>query len=177
MNEDKFTLPYSNEDDRAFGLAGMAIGMASLDALDRLVSVSLDSEGPMVTFSHNYYFSGSPSISPKTVWENLVSNFQLTSAMVLSNVMARSIVRQRRAVPDDVLKAIRTEMEEEGREECALELDEIDDMFDRTVTYTRRLFSNPRLQPAVEQFARVLAMKRTLSGRELGDELRLLQIF
>ena len=50
------TLTYLNEDDKAYGLAGMAISLAALDAIDRVAGVSLDSDGPMVTFSHQYYF-------------------------------------------------------------------------------------------------------------------------
>ena len=54
--DESLTLHYSNEDDRAYGLAGMAISLAALDAIDRISSVSLDAEGPMVTFSHSYYY-------------------------------------------------------------------------------------------------------------------------
>ena len=31
----QLTLKYQNEDDKAYGLAGMAIALAALDALDR----------------------------------------------------------------------------------------------------------------------------------------------
>ena len=34
MSTDKLTLAYLNEDDRAYGLAGMAISLAALDAID-----------------------------------------------------------------------------------------------------------------------------------------------
>ena len=62
-----FNLTYQNEDDRAYGLAGMAISLAALDALDNVVFVSLDSDGPMVHFTHSYYLCGSPVLSPKAV--------------------------------------------------------------------------------------------------------------
>lgn len=103
MSTDNLTLSYRNEDDRAYGLAGMAISLAALDAIDRVAAVSLDSDGPMVSFSHEYYFSGSPSVSPKATWSNLLHNFYITSAMVVSNVMARSMVRLGREVPDSIL--------------------------------------------------------------------------
>ena len=70
MSQQTLTLAYLNEDDRAYGLAGMMISLASLRAIDRVAEVSLDSEGPMVEFSHEYYFPGSPSISPKSTWDN-----------------------------------------------------------------------------------------------------------
>ena len=56
----QLTLKYQNEDDKAYGLAGMAIALAALDALDRVAGVSLDSDGPMVTFSNEFYFSALP---------------------------------------------------------------------------------------------------------------------
>ncbi len=65
--KEELTLEYTNEDDRAYGLAGMAISVAALDAFDRIAEVSLDGDDDtMVEFSNEYYFSGSPSISPKS---------------------------------------------------------------------------------------------------------------
>lgn len=170
------TLAYKNEDDKAFGLAGMAISLAALDAIDRVAGVSLDSEGPMVTFSHQYYFTGSPSISPKSTWDNLIHNFYITSAMVLSNVMARSLVRLKDDVPADVLDTIHNEIIMEGRETCSLEDDEIETIYDKTRVYMGRIFRNPRLHPAINDFAHLLARRRSLSGNEIIDELRALSI-
>ena len=170
------TLAYQNEDDRAYGLAGMTISLAALDAIDRVSEVSLDADGPMVTFSHEYYFSGSPSISPKTTWNNLVHNFYLTTAMVVSNVMSRSLVRLGEEIPKEVEKQIREQVAEEGRETCALEDDEIDRLYAKTTGYMRRIFGNPRIRPAIGEFARVLSRRRQLSGMEIVDELRMLEI-
>ena len=170
------TLAYTNEDDKSYGLAGMAISLAALDAIDRVASITLDTNGPMVTFSHQYYFSGSPSISPKTTWDNLLHNFYITSAMVLSNVMARSMVRLREDVPAELLKQIHDEMVEEGRETCSLEEDEVDTLYDKTRTYMGRIFRNPRLHAAINDFAHLLSRRRSLSGNEIIDELRALSL-
>ena len=172
----ELTLSYLNEDDRAYGLAGMAISLAALDALDRVASVSLDADGPMVTFSHLYYYSGSPSISPKTTWNNLLHNLYLTSAMVVSNVMSRSLVRLHKEVPEEITSKIRSVIADEGRDSCQLDDDEIDALFNKTQSSMRRIFRNPRLHPAIDEFARTLSRRRTLSGKELLDELRILQI-
>lgn len=176
MNTEKLTLSYLNEDDRAYGLAGMAISVAALDAIDRIAKVSLDSEDTMISFSHEYYFTGSPSISPKSTWNNLIQNFYITSAMVISNVMARSMVRLGTEVPDDIMERIRTEMEEEGSDSCSLETDEVDSLYHKTTTGMRRIFANRRLHPAIEEFARTLSRRRTLSGMEIYDELRSLRL-
>lgn len=169
-------LSYINDDDRAYGLAGMTISLAALDALDRVVCVSLDSDGPMITFSTDFYFNGSPSVSPKAAWQNMLQNFNLTSAMVLSNVMAREMVRMHREVPADVISALRKDITLEGKESCSLDEDETEALFDRVNGYMRRIFRNERLHPAIDELVRVLSRRRTLSGSEIADELHLLQI-
>lgn len=170
------TLEYLNEDDKAYGLAGMAVSLAALDAIDRIVGVSLDAEGPMVTFSNEFYFSTSPAISPKVTWNNLLQNLYLTSAMVMSNVMSRSLVRMKRDVPKELMDSIHKEIAEEAKDICSLDEDEIDNIFDRTRMQMGRIFRNPRLHPAIDDFARTLSLKRTLSGNEIVDELRQLSI-
>ncbi len=174
--EDTIRLAYSNEDDRAYGLAGMAISLAALDAFDRVAEISLDGGETMVEFANEYYFSGSPSISPKSTWDNMVQNFHITASMVISNVMSRSMVRMHRDIPVEILGAIHDEIVREGKESCGLEDDEIDALFNRMLSYSRRIFANPRLHPAINEFARTLARRRTLSGTEIRDELRLLQL-
>lgn len=170
------TLAYLNEDDRAYGLAGMAISLAAFDAMDRVAEITLDTDGPMVTFSNEYYFSGSPSISPKATWRNLISNFRITSAMAMANLLSRSIVRMKEGMPEDTLVLLHQAMVEEGRESCSLEEDEVDEMYRSTLAYSKRIFGNPRLHPAIDEFARILSRRRTLSGREITDELHLLQL-
>ncbi len=170
------TLNYLNEDDRAYGLAGMVISLASLNAIDRIAEVSIDSDGPMVEFSYEYYFPGSQVISPKATWDNLVQNFHITTSMVVSNVLARSVVRMKEEVPDEIMKDIYAEVEREGRDTCSLEADEIENLFNNALMRSRRLFRNPRLHPAIDEFARIISRRRSLSGMEIRDELHLLQL-
>lgn len=170
------TLTYLNEDDRAYGLAGMVISLASLHAIDRVAEVWLDADGPMVEFSHRYYFPGSPSISPKTSWDHLVQNFHLTTSMVVANVLARSVVRLKEEVPSEVMDEIYTVVEREGRDTCSLEDDEIENLYNNALQRARRLFHNPRLHPAIDEFARLISRRRRLSGMEIADELHTLQL-
>lgn len=176
MEKDTFTLAYLNEDDRAYGLAGMAISLAALDAIDRVISVSLDSDGPMVSFAQGYFFNGSPSVSPKATWNNMVHNFYITSAMVVSNVMARTLVRRHSEVPSDIMDAIREEMRIDGNDVCSLDPDEIESLYNKTTMGMRRIFGNPRLHGPIADFARTLSRRRTLSGNEIYDELRALRL-
>lgn len=171
-----FELRYSNEDDRAYGLAGMAISMASLDALDRITEIYLDAEGPMVIFSQQYYYSSSPAVSPKAVWENLLNNFQITTSLVIANVMARSLVRLGAEAETEIFNEIRNLVREEGRDICSLDDEESDEVFDKMMRHSRRLFYNPRLHPAVRQLAGVISRRRRLSVLDLAEELELLRI-
>ena len=172
----EFTLPYADEDDRAYGLAGMAISTASLDALGRIAEVWLDSRGPMVTFAHDYYVASSPAMSPKTVWNHLMENFQLTTSLVLGNVMARTLVRHGRPAGADVIETVRNLVREEGRDYCSLEEEEADLVFDKLLNHSLQLFHNPRLHPAVRELAGVLMRRRRLSVFDLAEELQLLRI-
>jgi hypothetical protein len=90
--------------------------------------------------------------------------------------MARSVVRLKKDVPTSLLNEVRKAIADEGKETCSLEDDEIDDLYRRTLSYTRRLFNNPQLKPAIAQFAGVLSRKRTLTAVELRDELERLSI-
>ncbi|MDE6078087.1 MAG: hypothetical protein K2G29_10175 [Muribaculaceae bacterium] len=170
------TLSYLNEDDRAYGLAGMVISLASLHAIDRVAEICLDSKGPMVEFSHRYYFAGSPSMSPKASWDHLVQNFHLTTSMVVANVLARSVVRLKEDAPASVMDEIFSEVEREGRDTCSLEDDEIENLYNNALQRARRLFRNPRLHPAIDELVKVISRKRRLSGMEIADELHLLQL-
>lgn len=169
-------LIYENEDDKAYGLAGMAISVASLDALDRITEIFIDAEGPMVNFSNDYYFSSSPSVSPKSVWNNLLRNFHLTASMVMGNVMARSMVRLGEELDSMIIDTIRELVRVEGRESCELEQEEADAIFDKVLRHSRRLFYNPRLHPAVKQLAGVISRRRRMSVLELAEELEYLKI-
>ena len=96
--------------------------------------------------------------------------------MALSNVYARSVVRMKHDAPQESLDAIYREVKAEGEETCGLEEDEINALYNNTLTLARRIFNNPRRHPAIEQFAGVLSRRRVLSGMEIQDELHALQL-
>jgi hypothetical protein len=170
------TLQYKDDDDRAYGLAGMAISLAALDAIDVVTSVSLDNDGPMVTFSEEFYLIGSPSISPKIRWNNMLHNLYITSAMVISNLMARSLTRDGKEIPSNVQKEVRQQIAREGKEICQLEEDEIEQLFMKTQHHMHQIFSNRMLRPAIGEFAKRITQRRTLSAHEIVDELESLHI-
>lgn len=169
-------LIYKNEEDRAYGLAGMVIAVASMNAIDRVAMVELDSDGPMVTFSHEFYFPGSQAASPKALWHKLVDNFQITSAMAIGNVLSRRMIHEHTMEVEDMLRPLREVIMQEGEEVCSLESDETDRLFNRMLSHSNRIFGNRRLSPFIDEFAGIIARKRRLSGREIEEELALLQM-
>lgn len=162
---------YRNEDDKAYGLAGMIITLGAFDALELVHSVSLDADGPMVEFSEEYYHLLSPSISPKSVWEAMRRNFYITSAMVVGNVMARSLVRDGHNTPDAILSSIRNVMKEEGSESLDLEEDETDMLYRHLLQRNMQIYLNPRMHSKVQTLSRRLALRRNLSVTDLISEL------
>ena len=154
----------------------MAISLASLDALDRIDDVFLDADGPMVNFNHTYFVSLSPSVSPKSVWNTMLGNLHLTASLVMSNVMARSLVRMGEEPGREVLDTLRDIVREEGVEMCSLDEDEADLLFNRVLMQSKRLFMNPRLHPAVAELAEVITRRRRLTAMDIAEELDLLRL-
>lgn len=167
---------YDNDDDRAYGLAGMCIGMAALDAVERIALVDLDADGPMVSIAGEYLYDLSGHCSPKEVWSAMLHNFYLTASMSLANVLSRSMIRLQAGLPTDILTTIHEAVIAEGKESCQLEEDEAEALYNRSLTTMRRVFANPRLREPVRELAGTLSRARRLSGGDIADELRRLGI-
>jgi len=172
----KNILGYRNEDDRCYGLAGMAISLASLNALDSVASVSIDYAGPMVRFTGEYYYGGSPSVSPKAAWHHLIENYRLTSSLAVGNILARCLIRDGGTDPTDMLEDLLITMRAEGAEICQLEDDELDNLITNILSRSQRIFGNPRLMPALNDLAGIIRTQRELSGRSLAEEMHMLRL-
>ena len=86
-------LKYSDDNDRSYGAAGMAIGLVVYDGEDMLASITLDGDpNDMVSMSPDFYFAGNPGVSAKTAWNQILKNYNLGIAMVMSNLLCRNLV-------------------------------------------------------------------------------------
>ena len=67
---------YKNEDDKCYGLTGMAIALVVFDGEDYLTTINLDAETSkeMMDFTDDFYFSGNPEFSAKNVWNQILKN-------------------------------------------------------------------------------------------------------
>ncbi|MDE6370323.1 MAG: hypothetical protein K2K92_02400 [Duncaniella sp.] len=170
-------LRYTDDTDRAYGAAGMAIGMVVYDGDHVLYSIDMDNpEGTMLTLSPDFFFAGNPRVSPKAAWSQMVSNFNLGIAMLISNVMCRHLVHSAHDIPDEVSSLLRDLAHQEGAVACDLENDEIDRLFDKSFNYLRRVFSHRGVQAVAHDFASEISTRRTLSRLDALELLQALQM-
>lgn len=171
--EDK--LGYKNEDDRCYGLTGMTVAVVVFEGDRFLSAVNLDGgSGSMMEMTDDFYFTGSPALSAKSVWNRILQNYNLTLAMSLANVMCRTMVRDRKPLPADVRDYLRRMSIEQGNESCSLEEDESGRLFDKNYTYLTRVFNHTGVAGLCHDFADTLKRRRRLTRREILDELRAL---
>lgn len=170
-------LKYIDDTDKCYGVTGMAIGIVALDAESLLESLSLDAEpGNSVKFTADYYFSGNPRLSARIAWNQILKHFQLSTAMLISNVMCRSYVNSRSAISREMKDAMLGYVAQEGRETCSLDDDEVNKLFTNSFNYLHRLFSHQGVQSVAADFARTLTARRQLSRSEVIEELRALSM-
>lgn len=168
---DYSSLKYSDENDRAHGLAGMAVAMVAYNAQDYIVSISLDSTpGQGLTLAPEFGFNGNPRLSAKLAWKQILEQFELSAAMIMGNAVCRACVGQRRRPTDDVLHTLRTLISEEGKH-CELEDDEIDRLFNKNINYITRLFTHPGVMSVTTDFVSTVKNRRSLSASEILDKL------
>ncbi len=166
---------YADDSDRAYGAAGMAIGLVVYDGDDILYSIDLDAEpADILTLSPDFFFAGNPGVSAKAAWTQLVKNFNLGVAMLISNVMCRHMVHSGHDVPANLTLELKALAHEEGAVACALEDDEIDRLFDKSYNYLRRVFAHRGVQAVAHDFASTLATRRTLSRLDVLEQLHAL---
>lgn len=171
------SLKYKDDEDKTYGVAGMAVGMVIFDGEDLLSQIAIDNEPHnVIEFTGEFYFSGNPHLSPKRAWNQILQHYNLSMAMLIANVMCRSIVMKKKSVTVDIKKAIHKIIEEEGRNSCSLENDEIDNLFEKNYNYLYRIFSHHGVQSIISDFVDTLKSKRTLSRNEVLDELKSLSM-
>ena len=170
-------LSYTSDADRAYGAAGMAIGLAAFDGEEYIISIDIDRE-PMniLDLRADFYFSGNPEFSAKSAWNRLLHNFNLSLVMMISNVMCRNMVQSKLTVNSALHKLIRDTALDEGRRTCGLDDDEFDRLFEKDFNYLNRLFSHYGVKNVADSFARTISSRRALSHMEVLDSLQSLQM-
>lgn len=171
------SLKYIDDDDRCYGLTGMAIAVVVWDCESLLSAVDIDApQGGMLEFSPHFYFSGNPRLSAKLAWNQIVEHFQLSMGLMISNVLCRNLVLRDTMVNRDVVNLMMKYLTEEGEASCSLEKDEVDAMFNKSYSYLSRLFNHRGVQGIARDFASKVKARRRMTVSEVVDELRALSM-
>lgn len=165
-------LRYNDETDRAYGIAGMTIAMVLWDGEPFLASVGLDTPvGSSIEFTPAFGFSGNPRLMASLAWREYMKQFELTTAMVMSNAICRAYVLAQQQLDTDTANRLRDYIREEGRERYSLEDDEVDIVYNKTRRTLDRVFTHPGVSGLARNFALTLQQRRRLSASEVFDIL------
>ncbi len=170
-------LQYIDDEDKCYGVTGMAIGITVCDADGLITAISLDApEEDTVEFSPEYYFNGNPRLSAKVSWNHILNHFNVSMNMLISNVLCRSYVHRSEQLSDDIRTSLLKLLDEEGRESCMLESDEIERMFNKNLNYMHRVFSHTGVKNLAREFAEELRVSRRMTRGEILEKLAALQV-
>lgn len=171
--ENNNPLKYTDERDKSYGVAGMAIAVVAYDCENMLASVSIDApDGQCMEFGSELCFNGNPRLSAKITWTELLKHFRLGTGLLVANAMCRQYVQHRRRLPDDMVRALHDAVHNCGAaDEVQLDTDEVDAVLQRNVEFFNRLFQYQAVHDATHAFASDLMEKRTFSAAETAERL------
>lgn len=166
------TLRYRDERDRAYGLAGMALGLIINDGEQFLDAIDLDAPGgDMLLLSPAYYFPLTPSTAPRAILDTLTGRYTATVGTVIGGILSRCYVNDGEEITPDCLRLLHNAILDEGRASCQLEEEEINAIFNKQFNYMRRVFRSPSVNNVVSDLATTLRRQRRLPLRDLLDLL------
>lgn len=172
MSSKSSPLKYTDDTDRTFGVAGMAIALVLWDGEPMLASINIDNPaGSSIQFSPAFGFAGNPRITASLAWRELLKQYELSTAMILGNAMCRSYVGLSRPVTSATTAALRAIIRDEGREVCQLDDDEIEMVYNKTYRYLDRVFSHAGVAHVARDFAGRLASRRSMTASEVFEAL------
>lgn len=170
--DNKFT--YADIADKCYGIAGRAISLKVLDNSFMIHHVSIEDAEEAMTFTPDFFFCANPRYSAKITWNEMLKQYQLLVGIVIGDIVCRSRVHARRVMDAASIRAMQALVDEEGREHCSLDDDEISTVFDKTFRYLDRIFSDTHVQQLASVVADTLRSRRTLTGGEIEDMLHIL---
>lgn len=171
-------LGYKDDNDRCYGLSGMAMAIVVTDSEELLASIDLDAadSDEMMKFSPQYFFAGNPRLSARLAWNHLVEHYQLTMGLAIANVLSRYYVNRRQEITSEILDAMHQAMISEGKYTCELDEDEVNMLFNKQFSYMQRLFRHPGVQGVVRNFADDLSHCRHMTVNEVIEGFRKLSM-
>lgn len=170
-------MKYRNEEDKCYGVAGMAIGLSVFDADDLLAEVTIDADGvDCMRFTPDYYFTGSPRVSASKSWHHIYSHYQVSMGLAIANAMCRKMVLDHGILDRKRRNELLDAAVEDGHALCQLDRDEVEPLFDKSFSYLTRVFGNRDIQRAIAAFVQQLQQRRSLTRSEVAELLQELNL-
>lgn len=170
-------MKYRNEEDKCYGVAGMAIGLSIFDADDLLDEVTIDADGgECMRFTADYYYTGSPRVPASKSWHHIYAHYQVSMGLAIANAMCRKMVLDHGVLDRNHRNELLDAAVADGQTLCQLDRDEIEPLFDKSYSYLMRVFSNSEIQSAITAFVEQLRQRRTLTRGEVAELLQELNL-
>lgn len=168
----RINLAYSDENDKIYGISGMALTLVACNGEDLLAEVRVDAPaGANMVMSHDFAFNGNPRMSAKIVWAQTMKDLRAVTSMTLGNIICRRRLLHGSSVEDSLIADLRGLVRTEGAEQCGLDSDEADALFGACLSYVERLFAHAAVCAVARRLADRLAERRILSSAEIVEYL------
>ena len=169
----KIDLKYKDEQDKCYGLTGVAMSAVIWDVENLISAIYLDSNAVCaVQYTPQLIINGNTVISPRNVLNHNIEKFRLMMGMMLSNILCRTYVLHHKFINHKTKQMMIDFFVEEGKKECDLEKDEVEILFNKNFDYLQRIFSHPEVQRIANDFAQTLSESRSLSQSEIIEALQ-----
>lgn len=170
-------MKYRNEQDKCYGVAGMAIGLSVFDADNLMTEVSIDADGvDCVRFVPDFYFTGSPRVSASKSWHHIYAHYQVSMGLAIANAMCRRMVQDHGVLDRKRCEELLDAAVADGHSLCQLDRDEVEPLFDKSYSYLMRVFGNRDIQQAINAFVEQLRQRRSLTRGEVAELLQELNL-
>lgn len=165
-------MKYRSEEDKSYGVAGMALGLSMFEAGHLFAGVTIEADGlDCVKFTPEFFFAGNPRVPATASWKHIVANYRISVGLVLANTICRKMVLDRGHVDRKLRKQLLDAACEQGKESCQLEKDEVEALFDKDFANLVNVFSNNEVRTAMEAMAKQLEEKRSMSKFDIEEML------
>ena len=173
----KIDLKYKDEQDKCYGLTGVAMSAVIWDVEHLISAIYLDSDAfQSIKYTPQLLAEGNAEISPRNIWNHNVEKFRLSMGMISSNILCRTYVLDHKFINHKTKQHLYNYFVEEGSATCSLEKDEVEALFNKNYDYLSRIFSHPEVQRIADDFAQLLNQRRSLTQAEIVEALQTLNM-
>ncbi len=165
-------LKYADRKDRCYGIAGMVVGITVFDGADYIMRADVEGKDiEAVVLTPEFRVVDNPGLSVKSVWKSLASRYRLAAAMVMGNVISRSVSGHRKAVDPDTLQAIISCLGQEASELLDFSDEENRELCLQTYNHLRQAFTHPIVKQIINDMASSLEENKRLERGEIFEIL------